>query len=650
MKHILLFLCTLLFALTGNTAPACNESEQLLAEARTATNAAGSVSSGELERAMAEARRTMEATGREIERAVAEARRATELSDREIARAAAEARQAIDAAERIDLANQSLEELNKAAREQIVRELGLSTRQRREFEPIYKAYREALDKAVDARAGASGADEATQKNSLKAKLSNIAATAQVKRDYVDKFAAVLTAEQIRRLYNTEGEIGTNIKRAAFDRSSRTRSGRLKGSGRMVTQDWGKAGDYTGISAAAFFDITVSPAAKTISVTADDNVIDYLVLERDGGKLKFRVNANSTENISVSVTVPASASLREISAGSYGKVNCKMPLKGPSVSVSVSSYGSVSADIDTPGAAKLDVSSYGKFAGSVRCSDGELRISSYGSAQAPVECRNSCKLTVGCYAKFSNDIKASDLTVEISSGASVGSTLTADALDEKYLALNQILRHGDGKRPAGEADRQQRRLVQRDIQRQFARSERRKLRQNLPERRGAGRRRHGPGFVGREFLGPRTAGLGLRPDGVELRQSRRLVFGPSENQRFDGRQSDVRRSLHGRNRLRQHPAQKVNANNHKRIYGNGPLFGERPVVFPRFRLESGLRKRFPATNRRPCDKFRKVIIRKRSRPKAAGLSPDALPRRRICNENPARTHSGTGGAANETCAE
>ena len=35
MKHILLFLCALLFALTGNTAPACNEPEQLLAEART---------------------------------------------------------------------------------------------------------------------------------------------------------------------------------------------------------------------------------------------------------------------------------------------------------------------------------------------------------------------------------------------------------------------------------------------------------------------------------------------------------------------------------------------------------------------------------------------------------------------------------------
>lgn len=162
---------------------------------------------------------------------------------------------------------------------------------------------------------------------------------------MDKFAAVLTAEQIRRLYNTEGEIGTNIKRAAVDRR-RNQNTRLKGSGRMVTQDWGKAGDYTGISAAAFFDVTVSPTARTISVTADDNVIDYLVLERDGGTLKFRVNANNTENISVSVVVPASAALRQISAGSYGKVTCKLPLKGPSVAVSVSSYGSVIADIDT----------------------------------------------------------------------------------------------------------------------------------------------------------------------------------------------------------------------------------------------------------------------------------------------------------------
>ena len=324
---------------------------------------------------------------------MAEARRVVGASDREIDRAIAEARAAIDAAETAAVANQSIEELNKAAREQVVRELGLTSRQRKEFEPLYKAYREALDKAVNTPDA--GTDEAAQRQGLKTKLSNIAATAQVKRDYVDKFAAVLTAEQIRRLYNTEGEIGTNIKRAAVDRR-RNQNTRLKGSGRMVTQDW-------------------------------DNVIDYLVLERDGGTLKFRVNANNTENISVSVVVPASAALRQISAGSYGKVTCKLPLKGPSVAVSVSSYGSVIADIDTPGTAQLNVSSYGKFSCSVRCNDCELRVSSYGSAQAPVDCRNNCQVTVGSYAKFSNDIKASVLTLKISSGASVSSTLISDAL-------------------------------------------------------------------------------------------------------------------------------------------------------------------------------------------------------------------------------
>ena len=226
MKQLLTFLCALLFALAGKAAPAGDELKQLLAEARAIVNTAGN------------------AADREVSRALSEARRAVNATDRQIDRAIAEARAAIDAAETAAVANQSIEELNKAAREQVVRELGLTSRQRKEFEPLYKAYREALDKAINTPDA--GTDEAAQRQGLKTKLSNIAATAQVKRDYVDKFAAVLTAEQIRRLYNTEGEIGTNIKRAAVDRR-RNQNTRLKGSGRMVTQDWGKAGDYTGIS-------------------------------------------------------------------------------------------------------------------------------------------------------------------------------------------------------------------------------------------------------------------------------------------------------------------------------------------------------------------------------------------------------------------
>ena len=170
MKQLLTFLCALLFALAGKAAPAGDELKQLLAEARAIVNTAGNAADREVSRALSEARRAVNATDRQIDRAMAEARRVVGASDREIDRAIAEARAAIDAAETAAVANQSIEELNKAAREQVVRELGLTSRQRKEFEPLYKAYREALDKAVNTPDA--GTDEAAQRQGLKTKLSN----------------------------------------------------------------------------------------------------------------------------------------------------------------------------------------------------------------------------------------------------------------------------------------------------------------------------------------------------------------------------------------------------------------------------------------------------------------------------------------------
>ena len=131
----------------------------------------------------------------------------------DVRQAVEEIRLAIDAADRLGAESQSLEELNAAAREQVVRELKLTRKQRERFDPLYDAYRKALAQAVETeRAGTDEgtADEETQRRRLKAKLENISATAQVKRDYVDRFAEILTAEQIRRLYNTEGQIATSI--------------------------------------------------------------------------------------------------------------------------------------------------------------------------------------------------------------------------------------------------------------------------------------------------------------------------------------------------------------------------------------------------------------------------------------------------------
>lgn len=268
-------------------------------------------------------------------------------SDPAMRQAVADIRAAIDDFEQTAPGRQTLDELNAAAREEVVRLLNLSARQRKVFDPIYASYREALERAVRSVSDPVTADDARQRTVLKERLSNIAAVAQVKRDYVDRFAEVLTAEQIRQLYNAEGQIGTSIKRAAGER--RTEMPRvLSGSGRRVSQDWGAAGDYTAIETGAFFHVTVSPTARTITVTADDNVIDYLKLDRTGGRLAFSLLPRSgrtrrIENLSISVVVPVSASLREISVGSYAGFESATPLRVKNLSVSVSSYGSHQAD-------------------------------------------------------------------------------------------------------------------------------------------------------------------------------------------------------------------------------------------------------------------------------------------------------------------
>ncbi len=350
-------------------------------------------------------------------------------ADRTAKRALEEVYAAIDAAESRALATQSVDELNAAAREQVARELGLTQRQRKAFEPIYRSYREALDRAIDAEAAAANpSGEEGQRRLLKAKLANIAATAQVKRDYVDRFAAVLSAEQIRRLYNTEGQIGTSIKRAVADRGRAPK--RLRGSGRMVTQDWGPAGDYKAISVESSFHVTVSPAARTITVTADDNVIDYLSVERSGGQLRFKFDpagVSSTENISVSVIVPQSASLVSLSASGFGSVTCLGPVKGPRIAVRVSSSASVKADIDA-GKMELAVSGFGKFEGAIRCEECDLDLSSSSSAKAEVECRGICRLTTSGFAKFGGSVEADVIVAKFSSSSSVGTPLKAARLE------------------------------------------------------------------------------------------------------------------------------------------------------------------------------------------------------------------------------
>lgn len=107
---------------------------------------------------------------------------------------------------------QTPDEIRAAAREQVISSLNLSKETRKKFEPIYDEYRAALTKAT--RTVNEQLDEATPLNGMKINLMSVAATAQVKLDYIDRFAEVLSSTQIHQLYNSEGSLAWTIRRVA----------------------------------------------------------------------------------------------------------------------------------------------------------------------------------------------------------------------------------------------------------------------------------------------------------------------------------------------------------------------------------------------------------------------------------------------------
>lgn len=107
---------------------------------------------------------------------------------------------------------QTPDEIRAAAREQVISSLNLSKETRKKFEPIYDEYRAALTKAT--RTVNEQLDDATPLNDMKINLMSVAATAQVKLDYIDRFAEVLSSAQIHQLYNSEGSLAWTIRRVA----------------------------------------------------------------------------------------------------------------------------------------------------------------------------------------------------------------------------------------------------------------------------------------------------------------------------------------------------------------------------------------------------------------------------------------------------
>lgn len=324
---------------------------------------------------------------------------------------------------------QSVEDINAAALAQISKELGLSDKQLKKFEPIYKEYRAAMAKAVDADANGTATDEASQRKQIKAKLGNIAAVAETKREYVDRFATVLTAEQIRTLYNAEGAIGTDIKRSSTSKYRKITNKRIEGSSRMVSRDFGAAGDYSALAVSSVVKVIVSAVAHTVTVEANDNIIDLVKVERSNGTLKIGLEntAASMNNIRVTATVPASANLSSITASGYSYVESALTLKGKNMAVNVSGGAEVKADLSGQ-SAQVSVSGYGKFEGETavigKCT---YSVSGGASANGGIKAEKT-ELSISGYGKLNGNIASGSVVLNIFGGGKLIGDIKADTFD------------------------------------------------------------------------------------------------------------------------------------------------------------------------------------------------------------------------------
>lgn len=295
---------------------------------------------------------------------------------------------------------QTAEQIRAAAREQVISSLSLSKEARKRFEPIYDEYREALAEAV--RSSNEQIDDATPLNGMKANLMSIAATAQVKLDYIDRFAEVLSSGQIYQLYNSEGTIAWAVREKANDvlyvdrgtllaisdsddadgyvsmSANQPRVYVLKDDGSLVPADavpmpevkqqyyrlngkrtpllspvgqtvecrYGKVGDYHTLRVDDRINVIVSPSATSVTARLDRAFADILKYEYKKGVLSFSMDRDRcpawTGELKVEVVVPLSSQLSRIDVDGYSTVTIKTSHRADQLTINVDGRSSFTA--------------------------------------------------------------------------------------------------------------------------------------------------------------------------------------------------------------------------------------------------------------------------------------------------------------------
>lgn len=247
--------------------------------------------------------------------------------------------------------------------------------------------------------------------------------------------------------DTFSDIEINGKRLNSNdwENMQNRPNRITGSGNIITKSIPAIDSYDAIKASRGIHVVMNESeGDKIIINADDNVMPYVVVRKEGNSLHIGIDENikSINNVKVQVVLPKNQNINELQVASAASIKINPTIKGRSLSLDAASAGNINiakADVDFFDA---DASSAAKISGTVKSNDCYVDASSAAdidltilAVQCDSNASSAAKITLnGETASFEGDassaakIIAKGLAVAVAdASASSGAKISVNAL-------------------------------------------------------------------------------------------------------------------------------------------------------------------------------------------------------------------------------
>ena len=206
----------------------------------------------------------------------------------------------------------------------------------------------------------------------------------------------------------------------------------KYAGDPVTQDFNIEGSYTELQVENGFDVTVSDEATAITITAGENVMPKVVVEKVGNKLRIHLKPMaSSYGSEMKVILPYNADLTDVDLSGASEFYSEHGLDGDKVDVELSGASTFDCNISA-GELEIDMSGASDFIGSLYAEDIDMDLSGA--------------------SKIEGQVTATDLDLELSGGSDAILEGEVNKLEVNLSGASNIVEKVVGSRYALVCDR------------------------------------------------------------------------------------------------------------------------------------------------------------------------------------------------------